>query len=178
MRSFYASLESMLANVTKVKYDLARHLDRGSKDLFPAPELRYRREKGVTCNGPTLTEMVEAGRRCREHLAAALAMDLPDRVRVRIAEDERLFTYGERTLQYYDACVQAWQAIGAGNTNDAGRCLAEAQRLADLLRADTESTTHSSSHANAADAFDASRATHALGHIEKAIAAAENGTGG
>ncbi|MEA3366814.1 MAG: DUF4838 domain-containing protein [Planctomycetota bacterium] len=175
MRAFYESLETMLASVTKVKYDLARRLDRGDKDLFPAPELRYRREQGLTCNGPTLLEMIEAGRRCRAAIDKALAMDLPDRVRARIAEDERLFAYGERTLGYYDACVRGWQGVRAGNANEARRHVAEAQRLADLLKQDTGSTKHSSSHANAANAFEASRATHAIDRLRRALDALEKG---
>ena len=171
MRTFYESLQRMLANVTKVKYDLARRLDRGDKNLFPAPELRYRREDGVKCNGPTLVAMVEAARRCRTRLEKASATDLPDPVRTRIAEDERRFAYGEWTLQYYDACVKAWQAVRAGGAAAARKHLAEARRLADLLEKDTTSTRHSSSHANAANAFAASRATRAMDHIQRALEA-------
>jgi hypothetical protein len=175
MRTFYESLERMLANVTKVKYDLARRLDRGTKDLFPTPELRYRREDGVECNGPTLTEMVEAAQQCRLLVDEAFRRDLPDRILARISEDERLFAYGERTLRYYDACVKAWQAVRTENADEARRQLAEAARLADLLQEDTESTKHSSSHANAANAFEASRATHAIERLRRAIDAFEKG---
>jgi len=178
MRSFYASLETMLANVTQLKYGLARRLDRGSEDLFPTPELRYRREEGKKCNGPTLVEMVEAARACRERIDKAIAAKPPETIRARLAEDERLFTYGERTILYYDACGRAHRAVRKKDFATARACLVQARRLADLLKNDTTSTKHSSSHANAPNAFDASRATHALGHIEKAIAAAENGTGG
>jgi hypothetical protein len=173
MRTFYESLERMLANVTKVKYDLARRLDRGEKDLFPTPELRYRREEGLACNGPTLVEMIHLARGCRDLIDSALARDLPDRIHARIAEDERLFTYGERTLRYYDACVTAWQAVRTENADEARRRLAEAARLADLLQEDTESTKHSSSHANAANAFEASRATHAIEHLRRTMDAIE-----
>ena len=47
--------------------------------------------------------------------------------------------------------------------------VAEPDRLADLLRLDTTSTRHSSSHANAANAFEASRATRAVAHLERAL---------
>jgi len=174
MRRFYESLETMLANVTKLKYDLARRLDRGSKDLFPTPELRYERADGIVCNGPTLREMLDHAAVCRRLITRAATgrgqvPPLPERIRARIAEDERLFTYGERTLQYYDACVQAWRAIRAKQTDAARKHVAEAARLADLLRRDTTSTKHSSSHANAANAFDATRATRAIAHLQRAL---------
>jgi hypothetical protein len=174
MRTFYEVLERMLANVTQVKYGLALRLDRGTADLFPTPELRYRREEGQECNGPTLAEMVHFARGCRDLIDSALARDLPDRVRARIAEDERLFTYGERTLTYYDACVRAWRAVRAGKADAARACIDEAERLAGLLEADTTSTTNSSSHANAANAFAASRATRAMEHIRRALEAMDD----
>ena len=174
MRPFYESLEKMLANVTKLKYDLARRLDRGDKDLFPTPELRYERADGVACNGPTLREMLGHAAVCRRLITRAAvgrgqAPGLPDRIGARIAEDERLFTYGERTLRYYDACVQAWRAVRANRPDAARKHVAEAVRLADLLRRDTTSTRHSSSHANAANAFEASRATRAVAHLERVL---------
>jgi hypothetical protein len=52
----------------------------------------------------------------------------------------------------------------------AGTHLAEAERLAESLRKDTVSTKHSSSHANAANAFVATYATGALGRIRRRLA--------
>lgn len=169
MRRFYESLEQMLCNVTELKYGLARQLERGQKDLFPSSHLRYRRESGVACDGPTLVEMIEHSRRCRQLLQEAGAMNLPPRMMARIAEDEQCFAYGERTIAYYDACVQAYEAAVAGN-RDAGRNhYAEACRLAELLRQDTVSTRDSSSHANAENAFVATRATGTLDRIRKLL---------
>jgi hypothetical protein len=87
---------------------------------------------------------------------------LPPRVRSRIGEDEQCFLYGERTLDYYHACVRAFQEARAGRREEARQHYAQAQRLAELLRADTVSTHHSSSHANAENAFVASCAEGAL----------------
>jgi hypothetical protein len=170
MRAFYESLEQMLANVTEVKYGLARRLDRGAAELFPNAQLRYRRQPGVECLGPTLVEMIEHGKRCRAEIARARAMDLPDRVRARIAEDEVAFTYAERTLAYYDACVQALESARAKRTEEARKHFAEARRLADLLRADTESARYSSSHASANDTLAATLATRALEHLARLVA--------
>ena len=69
MRQFYGSLEKMLGNVEPLKgwsTNLASRLQAGAKDLFVEPHLRYRRQPGVECDAPTLTEMIEQGRHCRE----------------------------------------------------------------------------------------------------------------
>ena len=173
MRAFYESLERMFCNVRELKYGLARRLDGGAKDLFPTPELRYERAEGVACSGPTFLEIVAAGKQCRQLIDRAAAMKLPKRVAARIAEDERLFAYGERTIAYYHACIEAWRAIRSSQPEAAREHLAEAERLAGLLRKDTASTKHSSSHANAADALAASRAARAPGHIRRRLGQAK-----
>ncbi|MFW6107526.1 MAG: DUF4838 domain-containing protein [bacterium] len=169
MRRFYESLERMLCNVSELKYGLARRLNAGSKTLFPTDHLRLRRAEGATCTGPTLEEIAGHAVTCRTLIDQARGMPLPDRVRGRIAEDERLFAYGERTVLTYWECAQAFQLGRAGRKEEARKHLAEARRLADLLRADTASTKHSSAHANAPNAFAASRATRALAHLEKLL---------
>ncbi len=169
MRRFYESLEKMLSNVSELKYGLARRLHRGEADLFPTPQLRYRREPGLECDGPTLVEIVAHARTCRELIDEALGMELPERIEVRLAEDERMFTYGERTIDYFDQCVQAFQLGRAGRREEARGHYAEARRIAGFLRSDTVSTTMSSAHANAANAFEATYATGALEHLAKLL---------
>jgi len=162
MRRFYESLEPMLSNANELKYGLARRLNRGAEDLFPDAHLRYDRRPGVECSGPTLLEMIEHGRRCRQLLAEARSKSLPPRVEARIAEDARCFEYAERTLDYYHACVRAFHEARAGRRETARRHDAEARRLAELLREDRLSAQHSSSHANAENALIASGAAGAL----------------
>lgn len=169
MRRFYESLEKILCNVTELKYGLARRLDRGEEELFPTSQLRYRREPGLACDGPTLLEIVEYSKACRRLIQEALGMELPRRIKARIAEDERMFIYGERTVAYYHECVQALQLARAGRRDESLRHYTEASRIADLLRQDTTSSTMSSSHANAPDAFVASYATGALEHLAKLL---------
>ncbi|MGI6416072.1 MAG: DUF4838 domain-containing protein [Thermoguttaceae bacterium] len=165
MRQFYESLEQMLSNATELKYGLAPRLERGEKDLFPTAQLRYQRAPGLACDGPTLLEIVEHGRRCRQLLSDSLRMALPAAIKARIVEDEECFTYGERTVAYYHACVQALQQLNVGRRDAARPPYAEAQRLAELLRNDAVSTQNSSSHANVENAFAATGATRALEHI-------------
>ena len=171
MRRFYESLEKMLCNVSELKYGLARRLHRGSKGLFPSAQLRFERAEGVACNGPTLVEIAGHSKECRKLIGQALTgvlagVDVPgdrcDRVAARIREDERLFTYGERTVAYFHACAQAFRLARAGQRDEARHHFAAAQGLAEMLRRDTASTRHSSSHANAANAFVATYATGAV----------------
>ncbi len=168
MRGFYESLEQMFSKARQLKYGLARRLDRGTKELFPDARLRYRRKEGLECTGPTFTEILASGKKCRELIDRAMAADLPERVKKRIAEDERLFTYGQRTVLYYDACVSAFDAARSGRVEEGRRYQQEANRLAELLRRDTTSAAYSYV-GNAANAFVASRATGALGHLEELL---------
>ena len=169
MRGFYESLEQVFSNVRQLKYSLARRLDRGTKELFPDARLRYRRKQGLECTGPTFTEIMASGKKCRELIDRAMAADPPEREKRRIAEDERLFTYGERTVLYYDACVSAFEAARSGRVEQGRRFQREANRLGDLLTRDTRSTSTASTHANAPNAFVASRAIGALGHLEELL---------
>jgi len=79
----------------------------------------------------------------------------------------------KRQIAYYHACIEAWRAIRSSQPEAAREHLAEAERLAGLLRKDTASTKHSSSHANAADALAASRAARAPGHIRRRLGQAK-----
>ena len=147
----------------------ARRLNRGSKALFPSAHLRYDRQLGLDCEGPTLREMIEHGQHCRQLLANAQTLNLLPRIKARIAEDERCFQYGERTLNYYDACVQAFREARAGHRDAARRHYIQAQRLAELLRQDHVSAQGSSSHASAENALLASLAADALQQLARLL---------
>jgi dienelactone hydrolase len=169
MARFYDTVETMLSNVTDLKYSLARRLGRGEADLFPTPHLKYEKTSSATDDGPDLVEMVEAAKTARRILSEAAALELHDDVRNRIAEDERVFTYAERTVLFYDALCRTKFAIDAGRTADALAAVKEAQDLAALLKADTTSTKFSSAHANATDALEASYAAPALKRFEEKL---------
>ncbi len=178
MRSFYESLEKMLSNVEPIKGwsgTLAYALNAGAKNLFPKPDFRYKREPGVTCNAPTLLEMVEHGKICRKLIDRATTAELPERIKTRIAEDERTFTYAERTLAYYSECVQAFQLGRAGKLDEARRHFAQAKQLAELLRQDTWSVGLAYIHNEPFElnAFNATYATGALWHLEKLLGPVE-----
>jgi hypothetical protein len=174
MRDFYLSLEQMFANIDRLKINrrdtLSLLLDRGAKDLFPNPHLRYQREPGVETLGPTLCEMVEAGRRCRGLIDRALDAEVPERIRDRLVEDGRQFTYGERTLGYYYECATAFRLARAGQHDAARRHLAEAKRLAKLLAQDTWSTGLCFLEGPSdRDGLVGTQAAGAIGHLERLL---------
>ena len=150
MRRAYLELEVMLRNVSDLKYGLARRLRESIEPLFVDGHFRY--DGGAL----SLTEAVGGAAACRRVLDEVLSRDLPDRVRRRVVEDERLFTYGERTVQLYDALCRASSWLRERDVDASGLALADARRLADALEADTTSTRFSSSHANAVNALEAS----------------------
>jgi hypothetical protein len=169
MHGFYASLEKMLCNVEALKGWSSRFvpaLSQGSKQLFPDSHLQYRREPGVKCDGPTLVEMVGHGHTCRRLIDEAMAMRLPDRIRARLGEDERSFTYAERTLHYYDECVQAFQLGWAGRQEEARRHFEAAKHVAELLRQDQWSVALAFVHDEPFE-LNALNATYATGALDR-----------
>ncbi|MBN2295824.1 MAG: S-layer protein [Pirellulales bacterium] len=174
MREFYESLEKTFSNVEPLKgwsNNLATRLQAGSNNLFNEPHLQYKRDSGTKSDAPTLTEMVEYGRRCRELIDKAMKMDLSKRIKMRLAEDNRQFTYGQRTLAYYDHCCQAFMLGRAGRKDEARVHLVQAKRVADLLRQDTWSMDLAFIHDEPfpLDGFHSTYATGAIGQLEKLL---------
>lgn len=172
MRPYYESLEKMLCNVELLKGwhpALCGRLDGGKKPLFLTSHLQYRREPGGKYAGPTLVEMVAAGEECRKLIDEARSKDLPERIKQRLAEDERTFTYAERTLRYYDQCVQAYQLAWAGKKDQARKHYQEAGKVADLLRQDTWSPALCYREHYALNGFNATFAEGALRHLAELL---------
>lgn len=174
MSSCYAALESMLSSVNELKAGsgndgLRGRLDLATADLFPTPHLRYRREPGVACEGPTWLEIVAASKTARALLDRALAMPLEQCFHDRLAEDQRTFVYAERTIGYYHACVEAFRLARSGQLSEARSWYRKAQEIAAMLRADTESVAHTFTPTEIPNAFAATRATKALEHIERLL---------
>jgi hypothetical protein len=115
--------------------------------------------------------MIEHGKTCRKLIDETLAMPLDERIKTRIAEDERTFLYGERTLAYYNACAQAFQLGRSGHVEEARCHFAEAKRLAELLRQDIWSVDLSFVHDEPfpLDAFHATYSAGALEHLTKLL---------
>lgn len=174
MRQFYESLERMLSNVEPLKgwsSNLASRLEAGEAELFAEPHLRYCRTPGVACDAPTLSEMVAHGREGRRLIEQAMAIRVADRIKARLAEDERMFLYAERTLAYYDECVQAFSLARSEKLDAARAHFTEAKRIAEFLRQDTWSVDLSFIHDEPFpnNAFQATYATRALEHLAKLL---------
>ena len=73
--------------------------------------------------------MIADAKTCRSLITLACAMPLPERIKARLTDDERVFTYAERTLTYYDECVQAYQLAWVGKKEEARPHFDEATRL-------------------------------------------------
>jgi hypothetical protein len=173
MRRFYQHLEAMLSNVSELKYELAWRLETGAENLFPESHLKYEKTTFKTDDGPDLVEILGSAARGRKILDGVMDMELPERIAQRVAEDERLFTYGERTVLFYDALVRAYFRIRQDKQADAMKAFQEAQTFAALLKADTTSTRFSSSHASAPDALSASYASDALAVLRMMVSPAD-----
>jgi hypothetical protein len=169
MRRFYESLERLFCNVTELKCGLARRLGSGAAELFPSSQMKYAATTFPKDDGVDMEEMLASAVLCRQSLTATRQAGLPERIAGRIAEDERLFVYGERTLHFYDALCRSYAAQRAERTDESRAALAEARALAAQLQADTVSTSTSSSHANARDALEASFAANALKILDRRL---------
>ena len=80
MRRFYESLERMFSNVSELTNRLAQRLGTADKRLLASSHLQLRREPGVPCDGPTLTEIMGYSDECRKLIDEAMALPLPPRL--------------------------------------------------------------------------------------------------
>ena len=119
--------------------------------------------------GPSLSDSLAYAARCRAIIDEVLASELPDRIRARVEEDERLFTYGETTLKFFDALARSYFGIRGGDMKRAHEAFEQARALANELKADAASTKHASSHANASNALVASYASGAIGRLAQLL---------
>lgn len=170
MRAFYDRLETALCNVTPLKYTLARGLGAGREDLFPHKHMKLEPTRFETDDGPDLLEMLADMQACRMLIDYAGGMNLPERIRLRIAEDAALFAYGHRTVEFLTRLVLVDRYLRGGREDAARAEFARVDELAQALRADTRSTSFASSHANAKDGLEASFAEPAYERFQKRFA--------
>ncbi|HOX38901.1 MAG TPA: DUF4838 domain-containing protein [Candidatus Brocadiia bacterium] len=173
MRRFYEGLELAFSNVSEIKYRFARRLNGGAADLFTSSHMKREKTGFEKDDGPDWDEILAASGECRRIIDEAMKTQLPGRIAKRIAEDEARFAYGEKTLKYYDAAVRGFSAARAGDMKDADAARREMMKLAEELKADTVSTSMSSSHANAPNAFEATFATGAIATLSSMIGPTE-----
>jgi Domain of unknown function (DUF4838)/Glycosyl hydrolase family 67 N-terminus len=161
MRAFYESLETMLCNCRDLKYTLPPRLENGQRPIFNGRYLILEPEEGQVA--PSWRETLAAKAECRAILDEVQAMALSEHAVARVAEDEGMFTYGEKTLEFYDAMTCAYNALDDGNMDVARKAYGESRELAAVLEADTVSTMDFVSPASdSPNALHASRAAAGL----------------
>jgi hypothetical protein len=173
MRALYERQDTALSNVTMIKYRLSGRLNQQEGTLFPQRHMKYAETHFDQDDGPDLVEMVRAIDDCREMMGRVRGMSLPATVQLRLDEDSGPLSYASNTLHFYDVLVQATQRVHAGDKRAAAELLPEIKRLAGALKADTNSTKWSSSHASAPDALSASLVVPAYERLVKELEGAK-----
>jgi hypothetical protein len=132
MRDFYASLEQAMLNVpayvsTPAGYNIPAHLNyRGSgprpghlahalhdladgkeATLFPFRHLRMKGEHPPPDDGPSMEDSIRELERCERLMDQTLTLDVSDRVRACILEDESFFRFGAATVRLYFYLVRS-----------------------------------------------------------------------
>ncbi|MBN1417865.1 MAG: DUF4838 domain-containing protein [Planctomycetes bacterium] len=169
MRAFYDSLERALSNITCLKYNLVLQLDRDAADPFDTDHLRYDETTATEQSGPSLVAMREGLAKARGILDEVLLGDLPPRVAARILEDEGMLRYAEDTVAFIFRVARGQMLLHRGLEARARREIEIAARHAVDLKATTEATRYASTHANAKDGYEASRAGRAFERLAKRL---------
>ncbi|MDZ8117021.1 DUF4838 domain-containing protein [Pontiella agarivorans] len=172
MRNFYEGLEPMLSNITLLKYTTGPAMEKGGRNAFSAGSHLSYDQPGVA---PSLLEMREAGYRCRELIDRVQAQELTEPVRRRIEEDERMFVYGERTLEFYDLAEQGFRAVREKNKPEAERILKRLKVVEKQLKDDTVSASNAGEHASSPNALDATYGRRAVKTLERKMKVFDEG---
>lgn len=169
MRKVYASLRTALSNAHEMRFPLMDALNSGTDPLFPKKHMQAEIIHPATNDGPDWPEILEAFKEARAEIEAAKKIEVPDRVKARIAEDDALLAYAENTTLLYDRAIAADTALRKGDKAAARKAYEETLPIQARLKADTRSTRYGSSHANRPNALEATRITGGLARIEKAV---------
>jgi hypothetical protein len=172
MRIFYEELEKI--NIREIKSEFINALKNGDKGLFATSHLRYDHKTGQKNEGPTWLENMDSVKRCRELLNMAMETKVPERIQARMQEDEGLFVYAEETMNLYNACVEGFRSERTGNHEKAKQHLAEAERIAEVLRKDTKSPAYSWDYAKKPNAYGHSNTENTLKVLKKALTLSES----
>ena len=181
MAAFAAALETASANILAIEQCIgafgtggapAGRLTAAAMPLFPLAHLGYDRRSAPANSAPSWVETMDAMRRARHELDAALAVCRGPLERSRLLDDERRFAYGEATFALYDRVLRAAGCDRAGDGAGLARELAAADSLAGRLRTVHDLVQVASSHANARDGLDASHVERTLAYFRARVAGA------
>ena len=163
MQVFYNQLAQATANLLALQHAAGAFASSGpggrlSEPALPVFPLRHLRESATADTldrAPSLDEIdhaMAAARRTLDEAAAGVSGD----ERMRIADVERRFAYGEATLTLYSALIRTAMAHRARDGDAARRSFGVAEEAARRLRRVDDLVKVASSHANAADGLEAS----------------------
>ncbi|MEA3402847.1 MAG: DUF4838 domain-containing protein [Armatimonadota bacterium] len=157
MREVHADLHTALSNATELKYRLSRRISGGAEDLFSNRHMSYEPSQPETNDGPDFLEMLQAAEAASSRVRSALETeDLPPPVEQRLREDLQPIEYARALLHFYDEVITTMWLQRDGQQERARERFAEAAVWQDALEAVVEPVAHSSSHASAANGFQAS----------------------
>ncbi|MCE5228215.1 DUF4838 domain-containing protein [bacterium] len=171
MRKVYASLRTALSNCHEVRMPMMDTLNAGKGNLFEHKHMQYvpnHPADGMN-DGPAWPEMLAALKQARVEMDKAKTIQVPDRIKSRLAEDDALIVYAQNQMGLYDCAVRATMALEKGDKATAKQAYEESLPIQAALKADTKSSKYGSSHTNRPDGLQASRITGALARIEKAV---------
>ncbi|MCE5230819.1 DUF4838 domain-containing protein [bacterium] len=179
MREFYNTLRDAMSNQNIVRFNLRNRLtdNKGVENLFQEKHMQYKPthyDKSTTSGlvydeGPSWTEMLDLMKQCRRQLDAVKAMQLPDRIRARVNEDEGVFIYADYSYKLYDAVIRTQLAINDKKMDDARKAYREAMVYVNYLESDTESTKYGSAHSGAPNAYEATGLDKAIQRMKKQL---------
>ncbi len=169
MRSVYADLDTALSNATVLKYRLARRISSNAEELFTSQHMRYETSRPEINDGPDFLECLaaidSASSTVQEAIARSKGQEL---INARMLEDLHPIEYARALLHFYDAVINAMWLERAGDAEGAKRCFRHGAVWQSALQGMVDPVSFSSSHASAANAFEATYITAAWHRLKAA----------
>lgn len=159
MRQVYSILEKGLSNVKQVKHlpkSLRVQLEYNSDTLFPLEHLKLKPYNPVVNKGLSLEESIMALKDCRAIIDSLLISSWPCDIAARLYEDDKNLRYAENTYNLFYFTTLSVIEKRNGNIPGAKSFYSGSIHFANELKNETEITSTSSSHANAANGLEAS----------------------
>ena len=167
-RTFYRQLETAMVNINTIKcWGWSKQLTNKNSDMFSLEHLHYDTYHPALNDGPDIVDMVDAMRRARKEIDASLMQCTDETERKRLLEDERRFAYGEAMVFFYYHLVRTAIFYHRNNDAMAKHELGYVEQFVDRLKEVTNLVHVSSSHANAKDGFEATKAVNIYNFFKK-----------
>jgi hypothetical protein len=158
-RVFYGELERAMTPFKGMRYwGWKKRLTDGVSELFPKKHYQYDETHPLVNDGADLVEMRDHTIAAHTALDRALASCANPTEKLRLAEDERRFAYGEAMEYFHYHLFRTAMLHREGKTEEARKEFALLDAQAAKLKGMVDLVQVSSSHANAKDGLDATQA--------------------